>query len=159
MSTQVFTSSAERSVLVSALNRCIEACIDAQRAYGAAAAMARDAILKTVFQQHADERERFAVELQRAVSALGAYPENQGSLGGAARRRFMDIERDLEPAHDDRRVLADLLREERAALETYDAALPEARVELLAPDARVMLREQRAAMQLAQSDLARRIAS
>lgn len=145
----------DRPLLVAALNRCIEACIDAQRAYSAASATARDPSLKNVFLAHAGERERFAVDLQRAVSELGAYPENQGTLRGAARRRIVDLRRDLEPAHDDRRVVASLLREEHAALDAYDAALPEARAELLPPDVRVLVREQRSAIELAEGELTR----
>jgi uncharacterized protein (TIGR02284 family) len=149
----------DHRLVVSALNRCIEACIDAQRAYGIAAATARDPGLKAYFQQRAAERERFAVELQRAVGELGAFPENQGSLRGAARRHLMDLARDLEPSHDDRRVLANLLHEERAALDAYDAALPESRVDLMSPDLRVTLREHRGAMELAHDQLAQRIAA
>ena len=149
----------DRKLLVAALNRCIEACVDAERAYGVAAATVRDAGLKLAFQQRAAERERFVIELQRAVVELGAFPENEGSLKGAARRRLMDFERNIEPVHEDHRVIADLVREERAGIDTYDAALPEARVDRLSPDARVMVREQRAAIELALDELTRRIAA
>lgn len=152
-------TTADRRLLVAALNRCIEACIDAQRAYGSAAAMARDVALKDFFLSRASERARFTLELQRAVSALGAFPENRGTLRGAARRRLMDLARELEVYHDDHHVIAELLREEHAAIATYDAAVPEARVELMSPDLRVALREQRGAMQIALGQLSDRIAA
>ncbi len=145
--------------LVASLNRCIETCIDAERAYGVAAAIARGPELKAWFQSKADERERFVVELQRAVDDLGAFPENEGSLKGAARRHFMNLARAVEPTHDDHRVIADLLREERAALETYDEAVPEGGTDRMKPDLRVMIREQRAAIRLAQDELSRSTAA
>ena len=50
------------------------------------------------------------MDLQRAIASLGGFPENQGSARGAARRRWMDMARNLEPAHDDRHVVAELAR-------------------------------------------------
>ena len=54
-------------------------------------------------------------------------------------------------------VIASVLREERAAIAVYDATLPEARVETMPIDVRVMLREQRSAMEIASDDLNRRV--
>lgn len=145
--------------IVLSLNKCIEACVDAQRAYGVAAAEARDPSLKTAFQHRADERARFVIALQSFVSKLGAFPENQGSLRGALRRRWMEIEQAIEPAHDDHRVLSDVLREERAALETYSHELPDTLIDELPEDVRVMLREQRGAMHADFEYLSRHLAA
>ena len=147
----------ENKLLVAALNRCIEVCIDAERAYAIAAATARDASLKTFLRAQCNERADFVQRLQHAVSELGAFPENEGTTKGALRRRFMDIERGLEPWHDDRRVLADALREERASRDAYERALPAARADEMPIDVRIMLREQRASMELASDELARRL--
>lgn len=149
----------ESKLVVSALNRCIEICIDAERAYAIAAATARDAALKTYLRAQCNERADFVQRLQRAVADLGAYPENEGTTKGALRRRFMDIERGLEPWHDDRRVIADALREERSARDAYERALPVARADEMPIDVRVMLREQRAAMERASDELAQRLAA
>jgi uncharacterized protein (TIGR02284 family) len=150
-------STLERRMVVASLNRCIEACVDTERAYGVAAATVRDPKLKVLFQSRADERSEFVMGLQRAISQLGGWPENQGTATGAIRRRLSDLEHGLEPSHRDRRVIGSVLREERAAIATYDAALPEARVEGMPIDIRVMLREQRSAMQLASDDLDHRV--
>lgn len=150
-------STLERERVIAWLNRCIEACVDAERAYGIAAATARDPSLKMLFQSRAEERGEFVIGLQHAVSQLGAFPENQGTARGALRRRWMDLERGLEPVHDDRHVIANVLREERAALAAYDATLPE--LEEMPLDVRVMLREQRSAMELAAGELTRRAAA
>ncbi len=147
----------ERQRVVAWLNRCIEACVDAERAYGIAAATARDPNLKTLFQTREGERGDFVLGLQRAVAQLGAFPENQGTARGALRRRWMDLERGLEPVHDDRHVIANVLREERAAMAAYDATLPE--LEEMPLDVRVMLREQRDAMAIAAGELSRRTAA
>jgi len=152
-------SSNEDKLLVASLNQCIEVCIDAERAYAIAAATARDASLKTFLRAQCNERADFVQRLQRAVVELGAYPENEGTTKGALRRRFMDIERGFEPWHDDRRVIADALREERAARDSYDRALPAARADEMPIDVRIMLREQRAAMELASDELGRQLAS
>src|SRR5512144_833505 len=69
----------ERQRIVAWLNRCIEACVDSERAYGIAAATARDPNLKMLFQSRADERGEFVIGLQHAVTLLGAFPENQGT--------------------------------------------------------------------------------
>ncbi len=150
-------SQLERSLVVASLNRCIEACVDAERAYGVAAATARDPKLKVLFLTRADERAEFVMGLQRAIAQLGAWPENQGTAKGAIRRRWMDLEHGFERMHDDRRIISNVLREERAAIAVYDAALPEARVETMPIDVRVMLREQRSAMEIASDDLSRRV--
>jgi uncharacterized protein (TIGR02284 family) len=147
----------ERQRVVAWLNRCIEACVDAERAYGIAAATARDPNLKALFQSREGERAEFVMGLQRAVAELGAFPENQGTARGALRRRWMDLERGLEPVHDDRHVIASVLREERAAMAAYDATLPE--LEDMPLDVRVMLREQRSAMEIAAGELSRRTAA
>jgi uncharacterized protein (TIGR02284 family) len=149
----------EDKLLVAALNRCIEVCIDAERAYAIAAATAREPSLKSFLRAQCNERADFVQRLQRAVGDLGAWPENEGTTKGALRRRFMDIERGLEPWHDDRRVLADALREERAARDAYERALPAARADEMPIDVRIMLREQRASMENASDELARRLAS
>ena len=149
----------ETKLVVTALNRCIEICIDAERAYAIAAATARDASLKTFLRAQCNERADFVQRLQRAVADLGAYPENEGTTKGALRRRFMDIERGLEPWHDDRRVITDALREERSARDAWESALPAARADEMPIDVRIMLREQRAAMERASDELGQRLAS
>jgi uncharacterized protein (TIGR02284 family) len=147
------------SSLIASLNRCIEVCMDSQRAYGVAAAMVRAPSLKALFQSRADERARFVLDLQVAVCKTGGFPVNQGSLKGAVRRRWMDIEQSIEPTHDDYRVMADLVREERTTLDGYNAAMPQTKTDELPEDVRVMVREHRGAFQLALADLSKHLAA
>ena len=149
----------ENRLLVAALNRCIEACIDAERAYAIAGSTARHPLLKTFLRERSNERAEFVQRLQSVVARLGAYPENEGTAKGAFRRRFMDLERGIEPWHDDRRVIADVLREERAARDAYERALPAARADEMPLDVRIMLREQRGAMERASDELGRWLAA
>jgi uncharacterized protein (TIGR02284 family) len=149
----------DTTLLITALNRCIEACVDAERAYGIAAAEVRDPSLKSQFQRRADERLAFVIALQDAVRRLGAFPTNQGTFRGAVRRRFMELEQGIEPRHDPHRVLADLLREEQATLDAYRLALPESRVEDMPEDVRVMVREQRGALEIGLAELSHRLAA
>jgi uncharacterized protein (TIGR02284 family) len=145
----------ETKLLVATLNRCIEACVDAERAYGVAAATAREPSLKSFFRARFNERAEFVLELQRAAYDLGSWPENEGTTKGAMRRRWMDVTRGFEPLHDDHRVVASMIREEQAARDAYDT-IPAARADEMPLEIRVMLREQRGAMELASDELARR---
>lgn len=148
-----------KNEIVMSLNQCIEACVDAQRAYAVACAEARAPGLKETFLHRSEERARFVEDLQESIVKLGAFPENQGTLGGALRRRWMDLEQDLEPVHDDRRVMRDVLREERASLAAYRKALSDALVEAMPLDVRVLLREQTAEMQGDLEELVRQLAA
>lgn len=112
----------EQRALLCALNRCIEASADAQKGYATAAADVRDAELKTLFQLRSDERAEYVLALQRAVSELGGWPANRGTLEGALHRAWIET-RLVVGGRNDATVLAECERGERACLAAYDTLL------------------------------------
>ena len=111
-----------RRRIITALNTCIEVCTDAQKGYSLAAADARDPTLKTRLLAHVKERADMVRELQDAVTAMNAMPENEGTVRGALHRGFMTARR-VMAGRDDRRIVEECIRGDRAALKGYEAAL------------------------------------
>jgi uncharacterized protein (TIGR02284 family) len=149
----MITSDIERqqfTTTITALNRCIEACTDGEKGYGAAAADVRDPRLKSIMRSYEQQRADFVGELQRTIDALGADHENQGTLRGAIHRGFTGARLSLEGRNDEV-VLEECVRGEGGALNTYDAAL-----ELAAgmPDhVRALLVQQRSCVAAALGDI------
>lgn len=112
----------EKRALRSALNRCIEAATDAQKGYATAAADVRDPELKTLLQLRSDERAEFVIALQRAVTELGGWPENNGTVEGMLHRAWIEARLALE-GRSDATVLVEVERGERRCLATYDTLL------------------------------------
>ncbi|HSO39402.1 MAG TPA: PA2169 family four-helix-bundle protein [Labilithrix sp.] len=157
MASTTSPTSTNARALLSSINRCIEAAADAQKGYAVAAADVRDGALKTLFQLRSDERAAFVVALQRAVSELGGWPENQGTVEGALHRAWMEARLAVE-GRLDRTVLLECERGERAGLKVYEAALWLASSN---PDVPQRVREtigsQLAAIRDALEDLAKRL--
>jgi len=124
------------------LNGCIEVCIDGQKTYAVAAADVRNTSLKQMLQSHSDQRADFVIRLQETLVKLGLTPENEGTLRGSARRRFMEVRHTLEPKHDDFAILRRCVRDEEAALHRYAFAIHATGQIGLPVDVRVLLDEQ-----------------
>lgn len=138
--------------VIAAINRCIEACTDEQKAYAIAAANVRRPSIKTLYQSYSDQRASFTMALQEAIIKLGGSPENQGTLMGAARRRLMEARRGIELTHDDRTVILECVRDDQAALRTYEAAFRMAPRDALPTDVAQMLDAQYDAIQTSLSE-------
>jgi uncharacterized protein (TIGR02284 family) len=115
-------SSTTRDAVVSALNRCIEASLDAQKGYATAAADVRDDDLKTILQLRSDERAEFVVALQHAVRELGGWAENHGTLEGTLHRVWIETRLAVE-GRSDATVLLECERGERMCLAAFDTLL------------------------------------
>lgn len=111
-----------RDAVVYALNRCIEAGLDAQKGYATAAADVRDDELKTILQLRSDERAELVVALQHAVRELGGWAENHGSLEGTLHRFWIETRLAVE-GRSDATVLVECERGERSCLAAYDTLL------------------------------------
>jgi uncharacterized protein (TIGR02284 family) len=122
MKTMTSPPTTERRAVLSALNRCIEADMDAQKGYATAAADVRDPELKTLFQLRSDERAEFVLALQRAVTELGGSPENRGTIEGTLHRVWIEARLAVE-GRSDATVLIECERGERACLAVYDTLL------------------------------------
>jgi uncharacterized protein (TIGR02284 family) len=95
--------------------------MDGERGYAAAAGDVRDAKLKMLFQAWSSDRSDWIVALQRAIGAMGAFAENEGSAGGLGHRGWMAIRHAVETG--DRAILEECERGDKAAVTTYDFAL------------------------------------
>ena len=111
-----------RDTVVAALNRCVEAGLDAQKGYATAAADVRDEELKTTLQLRSDERAEFVVALQHAVREMGGWAENHGSLEGTLHRAWIDARVAVE-GPSDATVLLECERGERRCVAAYDTLL------------------------------------
>jgi uncharacterized protein (TIGR02284 family) len=145
----------ETRPIVTALNRLVETCTDAEKGYANAAANVRDPALKTLFLRRAQQRMDFVVELQRTIASLGATPENEGTLRGTLHRGATEARLALE-GRSDRIVLEECARGERNAREVYEKALAAVGDE---PHLRALVMHQLGFVNEALTDLERRVAA
>jgi len=110
--------------IISTLNDLVETSKDGEKGFQAAAEDAKNAELKTVFTQHAQECAKSASELQQIVSQLGGKPEKHGSLAGALHRGWVDTKSALT-TRDDVAILEEVERGEDVAKAKYRKALDE----------------------------------
>jgi len=147
----------ERRTLLSALNRCVEAAMDAQKGYVTAAADLRDPELKTLFQLRSDERAEFVLGLQQAVSELGGWPVNKGTIEGTLHRAWIETRLAVE-GRSDATVLVECERGERQCLAAYDTLLGVACFNGKLPHSmRAMIAKQHTAVRASLGDISRRL--
>lgn len=109
--------------MLAVLNRCIRACIDAEKGYAIAAADARDPVLRAVFHVYQRQRAEFVEALQSAIARqAGGSPVNAGTAAGTLHRNWLDARLALERRDDDL-VLEEVARGEAAAARVYGAAV------------------------------------
>ncbi len=140
--------------IVFALNQCIETCTDAERGYATASADVRNIELKRLFHDRSRQRTEFAIALQAMIASLGASPENQGTLKGAAHRAWIEVRRALDGKNDNL-IVEECLRGEAASLDTYKQALKRAPLEDMPRSARDLVSSQVKAIESSRDDLER----
>lgn len=158
MKTSTVRTTARRALL-SALNRCIQAALDAQRGYARAAAKVADPELQTLFRLRSDERGEFAHELQAAASELGGSPGTRGSIEGALHRAWIETRLAIE-GRSDATVLIECERGERSCLAVYDLLLffaDSTKNGALLYAVRVMIAKQHSAIRASLADLSNRL--
>jgi uncharacterized protein (TIGR02284 family) len=97
-------------------------CKDGEEGFRAAAEGVQKPELRTLFQEYAQQRAKFASELQSLVSRLGGRAEDSGSVGGALHRGWMNI-KSAVTGKDEGAIIAEAERGEDVAVETYRKAL------------------------------------
>lgn len=140
---------------VGAVNHCIEVCIDGEKGYALAAADVRDPSLKSLLHFYAKQRADFVQELQGALGRLGVFAMSEGTGRGLAHRALIEAKRALGGPNDTL-LLTACERGDRAALAVYDELFSKIPLETLTPELRSTLVDQRAAIQSAHDDVARR---
>jgi uncharacterized protein (TIGR02284 family) len=111
---------------------CADACVDAERGFRTAAALALDKTLRSFLEASADERAHLAADLHDAIASFGVDYRPSGSLAGRAHRGFISARSMV--ARSDRAILEECERGEREAKRLYTIARHEA-ARIGAPDA------------------------
>ncbi len=109
---------------ISTINNLIETCKDGEKGFSTAAEGLTNPTYKAKFQEFAQQRAKFARELQDQVRAIGGDPEKSGSVGGAMHRGWIDI-KSAVTGKSDHAILAEAERGEDVAKAAYEAALKE----------------------------------
>jgi uncharacterized protein (TIGR02284 family) len=99
------------------LNHLIETCRDGERGFRLAADKAGDPSLKRLFGELASQRATFATELLPHAQRLGGDPPAEGTGMAALHRGWIAIEQTVR--HDDRLIVSEVERGDRATLRIY----------------------------------------
>ncbi len=111
--------------VISALNDLIETCKDAEEGFRAAAgAIGKegDPELKTLFNLYAQQRARFAAELQNEVLHRGGDPTNSGHVSAAFHRGWVNLKTAVTRA-DEAAIIAECEASEGFAMRNYENAM------------------------------------
>lgn len=130
------------------LNLLIETCRDGARGFQLAANHVSSTDLKEFFAETARQRERFAAELVPHAQRLGGDHDERGTARGAFHRGWMVV-KDALTNHDEDAVMAEAVRGEAAAANSYAEAVNA----WLPPDARVIVEKQYEQIRNAQREL------
>jgi uncharacterized protein (TIGR02284 family) len=143
-----------KPMIIAALNRCIEACVDGEKGYAIASANIREPSLKRLLAGYSEQRAEFVMALQTEIAKLGSFPENQGTAKGAIHRGFTGARVAIE-GHTDAVILGECERGELAALATYDDIFAKVPMDSLPAALRILLVDQRALIKLAHDEITR----
>ncbi len=108
--------------VISTLNNLIETCKDGQNGFQTAADGVKNTELKTLFSTYAQQRAKFAGDLQSEVRRLGGDPEKSGSVAATLHRGWINIKSTVT-GEDESAVLAECERGEDSAVSNYQDAL------------------------------------
>jgi uncharacterized protein (TIGR02284 family) len=111
--------------VISTLNDLIETCKDGEQGFRTAAeAISADgeSDLRTLFNLYAQQRARFAAELQNEVLRLGGDPTKSGHVSAAFKRGWMNLKAAVT-GHDEASIIAECEASEAAAMRNYENAL------------------------------------
>jgi uncharacterized protein (TIGR02284 family) len=107
------------------LNDLIETCKDGEKGFRAAAEAIPeegDAELRTLFNMYAQQRARFAAELQNEVLRRGGEPAQAGHVSAAFHRGWMNLKAGIS-GQDEASIISECERGEDAAKRNYEHVL------------------------------------
>ena len=107
---------------ISIVNNLIETCKDGENGFRTAAGGVKNSELTTLFNTYAQQRARFAAELQAEVRRLGGDPEQAGSVAASLHRGWINI-KSVVTGEDEAAVIAECERGEDSAVANYQEAL------------------------------------
>ena len=102
----------------STLNDLIETCKDGDEGFRNAAEKLKDSSIRSQFLQFAQQRARFAGELQAEVTRMGGEPAKTGSTSGAMHRGWIGLKSAIT-GDNDHAILEEAERGEDAAVKAY----------------------------------------
>jgi len=111
--------------VIAALNDLIETCKDAERGFRNAADSVRkdgDPQLRTLLNAHAQQRARFAAELQNEVLHRGGDPAKSAHVSAGFQRGWMNLNLALA-GNSEASIVAECESSEQSAMRNYEAAL------------------------------------
>ncbi len=106
---------------VSTLNNLIETLKDGKDGFETAAGDVKDAMVKTTFLEFAQQRSRFAGELQVEVKRLGGEAEQTGSTAAAAHRGWINLKSAL--GGGEKAILSEAERGEDVSVKNFEKAM------------------------------------
>jgi len=106
---------------VSTLNELIETLKDGKDGFETAAGDVQDVRVKAVFSEFAQQRSRFAGELQAEVMRFGGEPEKTGSTTAAIHRGWISLKSAL--GGGEKSILNEAERGEDSAVKSYEKAI------------------------------------
>ena len=107
------------------LNDLIETCRDGEKGFRAAAESIGeegDSELRTLFNTYAQQRARFAAELQNEVLRRGGDPAKSGHVSGAFHRGWMNLKAAVA-GRSEASIIADCESGDEAAMRNYEHVL------------------------------------
>ena len=128
--------------LIGTLRTLFERCKDGESGYRMAADHARDAGLKAIFQGCAEQRARFAAELQGELERLGTQDRKTGTITEALHQGWAGIKAAVTGGSD-KAPVAECQRAVDAAWKDYEGALRQD----LPPDVQALVRRQSAGVE------------
>lgn len=106
------------------INHLVETCKDGEEGFKTAAGAVKDAQLKQLFTSYAQQRARFAEDLQLAVRRLGGDPGKRGSIAGALHRSWMSVKSAVVGSSDGA-IVREAERGEDGAVQAFEKVLAE----------------------------------
>jgi uncharacterized protein (TIGR02284 family) len=114
---------AQQKEVISTVNCLIETLKDGEKGFKEAAEAVKDPQLKSLFQEYAQQRSRFATELQTQARSLGeSDPQKTSSTAGAMHRAWINL-KSAVTSGDDKAILSECERGEDSAVHEFEEAM------------------------------------
>lgn len=107
---------------ISGLNKLITTLYDGEYGYQEAASNVESISLKQTFTNIAQQRYNFGHEIKPQIAKLGGEVDKGSSVAAGLHRTWMDLKSAIA-ANEEAAILAECIRGEQAALETYEEVL------------------------------------
>jgi uncharacterized protein (TIGR02284 family) len=104
------------------MNGLLEKNYDAEKGYLNSAVNVDSTKLKIFFKSRASERSQFAKDIRTEIFSYGQIPEDDSSIKGAMHRNWTSL-KSLFSTNDEKAILEEAIRGEKASLEEYKEIL------------------------------------